>query len=240
MPPLTRSQRVLLDNLQQEDQVKEVATDRTERVLLERLSKWETIDQLPPTPESLAETQSECESDNIHPYTSQAISNKEETKSSSTSSPAAKSQIKHEAYHVGHRVVFPLGGLEGRIIELRNKNTSRESKITLLEDKVDELIRKGQVNKWNIESLECHVATLTATLESYKLVRNRFISTFKYTKLNNATDEDMKIIAEGDICPDGGDVIGDAELYKSSDGRQDWYDFEQLYGFPPPVIQSFS
>jgi len=63
-------------------------------------------------------------------------------------------------------------------------------------------VLEGQITevpllKLRITSLEDHVSNLTSSLASYRLLRNRFISTFKRDKLGNATDINRKNIETG-------------------------------------------
>jgi hypothetical protein len=56
--------------------------------------------------------------------------------------------------------------------------------------RVDAEDNKIALQDIKIASLEDHVNSLTSSLDAYKLLRNRFISTFKRDKLANATDAD--------------------------------------------------
>lgn len=73
---------------------------------------------------------------------------------------------------------------------------------------------RGSVkSKAVIAELKDHVLTLRLSLREYRWVRNRFISTFKRDKLNNADGSDIKIIQEGNLTVHGGDAVVDARLY---------------------------
>lgn len=89
-------------------------------------------------------------------------------------------------------------------------------------------------------SLEDRVSSLTSSLDAYKLLRNRFISTFKRDKLANATEVDRRIIAEGNGWAHGGDAIVDAELYQGMGGRRDPIAFKKLYGMSPGDVRMIS
>ncbi|KAF8246111.1 hypothetical protein K440DRAFT_500655, partial [Wilcoxina mikolae CBS 423.85] len=91
--------------------------------------------------------------------------------------------------------------------------------------------------KIKIGSLEDRVSSLTISLDAYKLLRNRFISTFKRDKLGKATDGDRKIIGVGNSWAHGGDAVVDAQLYQDLDGRRDYSAFKKLYGFLPETVQ---
>jgi len=96
--------------------------------------------------------------------------------------------------------------------------------------------------KIKVVSLEDRVSSLTISLAAYKLLRNRFISTFKRDKLGNATEADKKIIAEGNGWAHGGDAVVDAQLYKSEtrEGRRDFYAYNKLYGIHPLTVSVIS
>ncbi|KAA8894186.1 hypothetical protein FN846DRAFT_975501 [Sphaerosporella brunnea] len=91
-----------------------------------------------------------------------------------------------------------------------------------------------------IASLEDRVSSLTRRLAAYKLLRSRFISTFKRDKLANATEADKRIIGTGNAWAHGGDAVVDALLYTGTGGRRDFKAFEKLYGFLPETVQRIS
>ncbi|KAA8894172.1 hypothetical protein FN846DRAFT_786850 [Sphaerosporella brunnea] len=91
-----------------------------------------------------------------------------------------------------------------------------------------------------IASLEDRVSSLTRSLDAYKLLRSRFISTFKRDKLANATEADKRIIGTGNAWAHGGDAVVDALLYTGTGGRRDFKAFEKLYGFLPETVQRIS
>jgi len=115
-----------------------------------------------------------------------------------------------------------------------------QHKIASLESIVASLQSKEASQAKKIASLEDRVSNLTMPREAYKLLRNRFISTFKRDKLHNATREDYKMIAEGNRWAHGGDAVVDAQLYKGTIRRGDECDFERLYGLPPSIVARLS
>jgi hypothetical protein len=94
--------------------------------------------------------------------------------------------------------------------------------------------------KTKIASLEDRVSGLTCSLDSYKLLRKRFISTYKRDKFENATDSDRKIIGVGNLWAHGGDAVVDAQLYQDLSGRRDFSVFTKLYGLLPETVQRIS
>jgi uncharacterized coiled-coil protein SlyX len=88
-------------------------------------------------------------------------------------------------------------------------------------------------------SLEGQVAGLTASVDAYKSVRNRFISTYRRDVLKNDTDADRRIIAAGSASAHGGDAVADALLYKHG-ARSDYHIYTKLYGIDPRSLETIS
>lgn len=84
------------------------------------------------------------------------------------------------------------------------------------------------------------MSSLTLSLDAYKLLRNRFISTFKRDKLGNMNDADKRIIGVGNAWAHGGDVVVDAQLYEGTGGRRDFTAFEKLYGMSAGDVRLIS
>jgi len=124
---------------------------------------------------------------------------------------------------VGNRRGLNLAGLPAQIALLQDHNASQDQKIALLQAQV--------------ASLQAQNASLASSLPLYKILRNRFISTFKQDILKNATDVDRRIIAAGNTCAHGGDAAADAMLYQGMSGRCDFSSYKRLYGKEPgPVL----
>ena len=94
----------------------------------------------------------------------------------------------------------------------------------------------------DVGSLGERVSSLTTSLDTYKFLRNRFISTFKRYKLGNATAADKRLIAEGNASAHGGDAVVDAMLYQTqtTNSRRDPSAYKRLYGFNPLVVLGIS
>ena len=92
--------------------------------------------------------------------------------------------------------------------------------------------------KSKIASLEDRVQSLSQSLQNYKLVRGRFVSTFKRDVLGTATDADRHIIRGGKMWAHGGDAIVDAQLYEGPGGRRDLAAYIKLYGVNPLWVQN--
>ncbi|RPA90132.1 hypothetical protein L873DRAFT_1783206 [Choiromyces venosus 120613-1] len=133
-----------------------------------------------------------------------------------------------------------------KIALLNDEATSRRTKIALLNDeatshgtKIALLNDEATSHRTKIASLEDRVGSLTSSHEAYKLLRNRFISTFKRDKgLVKATEADRRIIAEGNGWVHGGDVVVDAQLYEGVGGRKDIAAFKKLYAVSPADVQT--
>ena len=84
-----------------------------------------------------------------------------------------------------------------------------------------------------VGSLGERVSSLTTSLDAYKLLRNRFISTFKRDKLGTAG---------GNAWAHGGDAVVDAMLYRGQGphSRRDLLAYKRLYGFYPLVVLGIS
>lgn len=127
---------------------------------------------------------------------------------------------------VGNRRGLNLAGLSTRVCALEDEVASLKREITLL--------------KVHNTSLEDRVSSLTVSLDTYKILRTGFISSFKRDKLGNATDADRRIIEAGDSWAHGGDAVVDAQLYQSMEGRRDFSTFEKLYGMDPSIVLRIS
>lgn len=126
-----------------------------------------------------------------------------------------------------------VGALEDEVATREEGITSRREEITAQKVGITSLKEKLNSHKIKISSLE----DPTTSLDAHKLVRNRFISTFKRDKLANATEADRRIIAEGgNGWAHGGDAIADAKLYQGMAGRRDFRAFEKLYGMDPSIV----
>lgn len=127
---------------------------------------------------------------------------------------------------VGNRRGLDLAGLSTRVCALEDEVASLQKEITLL--------------KVHNTSLEDRVTSLTISLDTYKILRTGFISSFKRDKLGNATDADRRIIKAGNSWAHGGDAVVDAQLYQSMEGRRDFSTFEKLYGMDPSIVLRIS
>jgi hypothetical protein len=109
-----------------------------------------------------------------------------------------------------------------------------------LRGRFDSLEKETASLRIETDSLHDRVDGLTSSLDAYKLLRNRFICTFKRDKLGNATEADKRAIVEGNAWAHGSDVTVDAQLYKGVGGRRDIMDYKKLYGILPGEVTLIS
>ncbi|CUS11382.1 unnamed protein product [Tuber aestivum] len=133
-----------------------------------------------------------------------------------------------------------LAGLPERIRILQERDVLSDQMIALQDGKLASQDREIAELKDNVAELERSVVTLTLAGQDYRLLRERFISTFVHDKLENATQSDLETIKEVNITVHGGDAAVDALLYDGIGGRQDTYTFEELYGMHPSDVRNIS
>jgi len=108
-------------------------------------------------------------------------------------------------------------------------------------ESLHKLIAKHKTeSELSTKSMEERIGTLTRSSESYKLMRNRFLSTYKRDYLKNETTADTIIIDDGNMSAHGGDVVFDASLYEGPEARADIDVFKKLYGVPPQAMEKIS
>jgi hypothetical protein len=130
---------------------------------------------------------------------------------------------------VKNRRGLSLAGLPREVALLRQEVASQNQEIASQS-------REIAAQSVNISSLRNRVDGLTCSLDAYKTLRNRFMSTFKRDKLNIRTTIDKAIIDEGNNWAHGGDAVVDAQLYEGPSGRKDYTTYEKLYGLPPETV----
>jgi len=111
-----------------------------------------------------------------------------------------------------------------------------EKAMTLGKKRCESLDKNIAENQLRLNSLEESVGRMTASVGTYHFARNRFLTTFK-DKLGRATEADLRIIAEGEFIPEGGDAATDAMLYEGINGRRDFTTFQKLYGLQPETVR---
>lgn len=128
-----------------------------------------------------------------------------------------------------------------KLQELEREEQVSKAKIHSLEKKLEDLITQTETEERSNEILKGRVSGLLESLDTYWLLRNRFISSFKRDKEKNATPSDISIIKAGNSWAHGGDVVADAKLYTTATKRRtDPEMFKKLYGFLPAVIEIIS
>jgi len=112
--------------------------------------------------------------------------------------------------------------------------------VHILEQKVNFLELENEEQKKKISALQDKAKGLANSLEAYKDIRKRFISTFKHNGQETETGYDRMIIKIGNMWAHGGDALVDVQLYEGNGKREDPFDFQQSYGFLPETVLRFS
>jgi len=125
--------------------------------------------------------------------------------------------------------------------QLATEKQSRDQQITSLQSKITSDVETNCSRDATISSHDAWIRTLISGNESYRSIRNRYISTFKRDVLREVSDKDKAIIDSGNQNAHGGDVEVDASLYNIPEERSDHEVFQQLYGlFPKTVLYYIS
>ena len=124
----------------------------------------------------------------------------------------------------------------GPRVDLATRVEFAEKAVTLGKKRCESLDKNIAENQLRLNSLEESVGRMTASVGTYHFARNRFLTTFK-DKLGRATEADLRIIAEGEFIPEGGDAATDAMLYEGINGRRDFTTFQKLYGLQPETVR---
>ena len=123
--------------------------------------------------------------------------------------------------------------LPARLEAMEKASTALAERLEFNDEKLAEL-------QLHLRSLDERVSSMAASWYSYHSARERFLSTFKKDKLGRATEDDLRIIAEGNFIPEGGDAATDALLYEGTMARKDFTTFEGLYGLHPAIVRNIS
>ncbi|RPA88926.1 hypothetical protein L873DRAFT_1784662 [Choiromyces venosus 120613-1] len=103
---------------------------------------------------------------------------------------------------------------------LKGKMAAHKAELDLVDSRQEERLR------YLLRSDDC-----------YKLVRNRYLSTFKRDDLGTHTKTDQEIIENGNLTAHWGDAIDDSSLYTQPNGRTDVEVFQRLYGVLPENME---
>ncbi|KAG0640308.1 hypothetical protein HOY80DRAFT_1136111 [Tuber brumale] len=130
---------------------------------------------------------------------------------------------------------------EKKIASQEKKIASQEMKIASQEKKIASQEKKIATQKAELELTDSRqeerLRYLIHSHDSYKLMRNCFISTFKRKYFYKQTKADKKIVEDGNASVHGGDAIVDASLYAGPNGRTDFWVFKKLYGLRPKAME---
>lgn len=133
----------------------------------------------------------------------------------------------------GLNMTAELADMRAEISALKAYKEQSTSEISTLQDHKEQSTSE-------ISALQDRVQTLAISLNQYKLVRGRFLSTFKRDILGTADDADRAIIHGGNMSAHGGDAVMDAQLYQGSSGRRDVDAYKRLYGLNPLLVHQLS
>jgi hypothetical protein len=81
------------------------------------------------------------------------------------------------------------------------------------------------------------LVNLEESVGFYGILRNRFLSTFKRDKLQNATPADIGLVATGNVWAYEGNASRDADLYQLLGRRTDFSTYKALYGLHHSVAR---
>lgn len=198
MSPKTRTST--LKDLQTQCEVNDLDPVGTVDELRERLANWERTKLVTgpplPTPESFLDealgmdTRGSCDLEEVGGETVEWAGNvfAEEDQDCEAGSSTA---------------LLASHGMTGRMKILNQAIDSRMSRLALLEESIISLEKRRALNRKNMESLQDCVEGLIPFVEPYLAMRNTFISMFKRDKLDEATEEDLKIIEKGTLSTEG-------------------------------------
>ena len=112
-----------------------------------------------------------------------------------------------------------------------------KNRLTAIQTRLDEVITLER----RVNTLEEQVEILTTSSEGYREIRNRFMNVYARSMAPDLSAHARKAIWEGNQAAHGGDAKADADLYRpGAKARDDMEIFEELYGFLPPVVWTFS
>jgi len=137
-----------------------------------------------------------------------------------------------------------IAALKKQITAQKRKTTSEkeslDKQIASLQTKMTAQAKTIATQKTVLEltdtSLGNRLSSVIEGNESYKNMRQRFLSTFKRDYLKEETEADHAIITSGNKSAHGGDATLDATLYCGPGARRDFPVFQTLYGLPPKVV----
>lgn len=136
-----------------------------------------------------------------------------------------------------HDTAF-VGNMAGLSYARRAKESdSLEARLRNVENELT-VVKKNLTEK--LDDSLARIIILEESAGYYGILRNRFLSTFKRDKLQNATPADINLIADGNVWAHEGNGSRDADLYQSLGGRTDFSTYEALYGLHPSVVRDIS
>jgi len=128
--------------------------------------------------------------------------------------------------------------------KIASQKASQDSELASLRSKIASqdatILTQKPVLELTDHSQEARLRSLIESVESYRRIRNRFLSTFKRDYLHRGSKADHQLIIAGHKPAHGGDATVDASLYIGPGARSDFAVFKRLYGLTPQAVQGIS
>ncbi|KAN0078832.1 hypothetical protein V8E54_005345 [Elaphomyces granulatus] len=110
------------------------------------------------------------------------------------------------------------------------------SEVELLKEEVSNLHHRDGAQQLEISSLTTTISHLKEQNAKQRLIRNRFLAFFKRDIGEDLSNDDNRIIRDGNALAHDGDVWSDSLLYSPPNPRPDISVFMRLYGLDPAII----
>ncbi|KAN0078827.1 hypothetical protein V8E54_005340 [Elaphomyces granulatus] len=137
-----------------------------------------------------------------------------------------------------------------KYIDARQLYQRLASEVELLKEEVSNLHHRDELLKEEVSNLhhrdgaqQLEISSLTTTISHLKeqnakqrLIRNRFLAFFKRDIGEDLSNDDNRIIRDGNALAHDGDVWSDSLLYSPPNPRPDISVFMRLYGLDPAII----
>jgi len=133
-----------------------------------------------------------------------------------------------------HDTTF-IGNMEG--LSYARQVDSLQARLSRVEKRLDNTEKELGDTKLELGETKLRVIDLEESVGFYGILRNRFLSTFKRDKLQNATPADIGLVATGNVWAYEGNASRDADLYQLLGRRTDFSTYKALYGLHHSVAR---
>ncbi|KAN0078829.1 hypothetical protein V8E54_005342 [Elaphomyces granulatus] len=123
-----------------------------------------------------------------------------------------------------------------KYIDARQLYQRLASEVELLKEEVSNLHHRDGAQQLEISSLTTTISHLKEQNAKQRLIRNRFLAFFKRDIGEDLSNDDNRIIRDGNALAHDGDVWSDSLLYSPPNPRPDISVFMRLYGLDPAII----